>query len=589
MKLVAAGATAITACLVCASAASGAWHQPVGGPFPLNEDPNRNSDDASLTSVDGVPYVAWTEFDGTNYEARVARLDSAGTAWEKVADLASPINESTARNADHPSLTAIGGVPYVAWSESDGAFNQIRVARLNPAGTAWEKVADSASPINESSTRNAVDASLASISGVSYVAWREYDGTNYELRVARLNGAGTAWEKVADSASPINESPTRDAAAPSLTGVGGVPYVAWSEFDGANTEIRVARLNGAGTAWQKVADSPSPINESPTRNAVEPSLTSIGATPYVAWGESDAAHEQIRVARLSAAGTAWEKVADSPSPINESATEDASEPSLTSIAGVPYVAWTEHQGTAYEVRVARPNASGTAWEKVAGSDSPINESTARNATSPSLAAIAGVPYVAWDEDDGTNYHARVSRLEPEFVSQSVAPVSTTAELSATWHTYGIAFPVGFEYGVTLESSTTPEPATVGADTATVTQQVPGLTPSTAYAYRPFATLGVPEPRLLGGTAAFATTAPPDTTITKEPKDKVDGSKATYKFTSSAPDSSFLCKFDQAKFKPCSSPHKLKHLDDGKHKFSVEAVDAAGIVDPTPAKDKFKIL
>ena len=35
--------------------------------------------------------------------------------------------------------------------------------------------------------------------------------------------------------------------------------------------------------------------------------------------------------------------------------------------------------------------------------------------------------------------------------------------------------------------------------------------------------------------------------------------------------------------------KLKHLDAGKHKFSVYAVDAAGNVDKSPAKDKFKVL
>jgi hypothetical protein len=44
-----------------------------------------------------------------------------------------------------------------------------------------------------------------------------------------------------------------------------------------------------------------------------------------------------------------------------------------------------------------------------------------------------------------------------------------------------------------------------------------------------------------------------------------------------------------KSKPCSSPRKVKNLDEGKHKFKVRAVDAAGDVDPTPTKDKFKVV
>ena len=41
-----------------------------------------------------------------------------------------------------------------------------------------------------------------------YVAWSEYDGTNYEMRVSRLNAAGTAWEQVVGGAGPINQPTT---------------------------------------------------------------------------------------------------------------------------------------------------------------------------------------------------------------------------------------------------------------------------------------------------------------------------------------------------------------------------------------------
>jgi hypothetical protein len=43
------------------------------------------------------------------------------------------------------------------------------------------------------------------------------------------------------------------------------------------------------------------------------------------------------------------------------------------------------------------------------------------------------------------------------------------------------------------------------------------------------------------------------------------------------------------WKPSDSPLEVKELDEGEHKFKVVATDAAGNVDPSPAKDKFKVV
>ena len=86
---------------------------------------------------------------------------------------------------------------------------------------------------------------------------------------------------------------------------------------------------------------------------------------------------------------------------------------------------------------------------------------------------------------------------------------------------------------------------------------------------------------------------PDTEITKAPKNKLRKRKAKYKFTSTEPGSSFECAFDKQikkdRFKPCRPPKKYKRLDDGRHKFQVAAIDPSGNVDPTPARDKFKVV
>jgi hypothetical protein len=82
---------------------------------------------------------------------------------------------------------------------------------------------------------------------------------------------------------------------------------------------------------------------------------------------------------------------------------------------------------------------------------------------------------------------------------------------------------------------------------------------------------------------------PNTKIKKRPKNKSGDDSPTFKFKSTEAGSTFKCKLDHKKFHKCKSPKTYHGLDPGKHKFKVEAIDADGNLDPTPAKDKFKIL
>ena len=84
-------------------------------------------------------------------------------------------------------------------------------------------------------------------------------------------------------------------------------------------------------------------------------------------------------------------------------------------------------------------------------------------------------------------------------------------------------------------------------------------------------------------------APPETEITKGAPKKTEKTKVKFKFSSSEPDSTFECKLDKKQWEPCASPKTVKRLDEGKHTFQVRAIDTAGNVDPSPAKDKFKVL
>jgi len=87
--------------------------------------------------------------------------------------------------------------------------------------------------------------------------------------------------------------------------------------------------------------------------------------------------------------------------------------------------------------------------------------------------------------------------------------------------------------------------------------------------------------------AAGDTTPPQTTITKRPKDKTKKKQATLEFTSSEPGSSFLCGFDGDPLTACTSPETEK-VGKGKHEFDVVAVDPAGNKDATPAEDSWKV-
>jgi len=89
---------------------------------------------------------------------------------------------------------------------------------------------------------------------------------------------------------------------------------------------------------------------------------------------------------------------------------------------------------------------------------------------------------------------------------------------------------------------------------------------------------------------------PATRITKRPANRLEKHKAKFKFTAGEPGATFECKLkghdlDDAikRFGDCESPRKYTDLDRGKYRFKVRAIDAAGNVDTTPAKDKFRVV
>ena len=82
--------------------------------------------------------------------------------------------------------------------------------------------------------------------------------------------------------------------------------------------------------------------------------------------------------------------------------------------------------------------------------------------------------------------------------------------------------------------------------------------------------------------------PPETTISSGPSGPTADATPTFAFASSQAGSSFECRIDNGNFSPCNSPHTTAALADGEHRFVARAIDPAGNVDQTPARQTFTV-
>jgi virginiamycin B lyase len=98
----------------------------------------------------------------------------------------------------------------------------------------------------------------------------------------------------------------------------------------------------------------------------------------------------------------------------------------------------------------------------------------------------------------------------------------------------------------------------------------------------------PPPSQTGGPGGAADTTAPRTTITAGPGRRLAAGVATFRFRSSEPGSTFLCRMDRRKAGRCRSPKRYRRLKRGRHLFRVWATDAAGNKDPTPARRRFRV-
>jgi len=96
-----------------------------------------------------------------------------------------------------------------------------------------------------------------------------------------------------------------------------------------------------------------------------------------------------------------------------------------------------------------------------------------------------------------------------------------------------------------------------------------------------------QPRLLRVLRLYNKGVAPNTSITAGPRSVTATGRATFRFVSSIPGSTFQCKLDQRSWGRCGSPKLYTGLSRGFHTFRVRAA-VFGRVDPTPAHRSWTI-
>ncbi len=438
--------------------AAAAW-APVGG--VLNLDPTHLAARAATATIAGTPWVSFEEENaGGVDQVRVSHLTPTG--WSLVGGA---LNANPAKDGFGSSITAVGSVPYVAWTEDDNrdnnnvALSEIRVAR--EVGGSWHQIATPSHDLTVSGDH----PRIADVGGVPYVAWEE----NTTIYVSRFNGS--AWVPVGAAVG--------SGLSPSIADVAGVPYLTWESIaDGE--QVTVARFSAG--AWHTVG---GPLDAYSARDATIPVIADVGGVPYVAWRESNGSVEQIRVARLN--GSSWIAVGGS---LNYDESQNASTPQIAEIGGAPAVAWAEDTQSTGDarprIRVAR--LIGGVWTEVGGA---LDFDLSKDGADPGITSVGGVPYVVWDEAVSQAFsggQVRAARLEPDFLQSIAVATDTVGLLITKVRDYGVPLPIAFRDGLGTKLTTqSAVQTTLGTGYDVIFTKLTGLKPATTYSWQPFGT------------------------------------------------------------------------------------------------------
>lgn len=293
---------------------------------------------------------------------------AGGAVWADWVQDGGSANINTSKSAMEPSVAFFNTIPYVAWREDNGTTYQVVMRHWT--GSAWSTDRIS---LNADDNEWASNPRLLINSGVFYVIWSEGNTTPH---IFARQYTGSSWS----SAVNIQVNTTWKGVFPTLGIVNGTVYAAWKEQTGINS-VQVYVKGWNGSSW--VSRGGNLATDAYWYSS--PSIAGLGNVPYVAYEE--ASGPTIVVKHWG--GSGW--VQDGGS-LNVHPGNAAYKPVLVNCNGTLYAAWSEVYGTSQQIYVK--HWTGSAWVQDGGS---LNMSAAQDANQPAMVAVNGTPYVAWFE------------------------------------------------------------------------------------------------------------------------------------------------------------------------------------------------
>jgi len=330
------------------------------------------------------------------------------------------VNKNSTYSADNVSLHAFDNNSklYVSWSEISqyGSISQIRVKSYD--NSTWSTIdGDSNNGINLIKSRNATNPSMSDNGTHLFAVWSEDNGAGKGLiRTAVFDNTTLSWDFQNNNFQALNNSTSRSANNPQLLNDNSSLYAIWSENNGTANQIRV-KLFDNSTSWNlvdKIGDNTTGINKDTSKNAINPKLLNFNSGIYAAWSEDNGSASQIRVARYNNSSS-WVFVdGDGSTGINR-ATGNATHPTMAVLSTKLYLAWSEtNADNRTQIRVK--SYDGSSWSFVDGDNATkgINKDYTQNASYPQLVKVtdnssSSKLYAVWLEENG-NTQVRVAEF-----------------------------------------------------------------------------------------------------------------------------------------------------------------------------------
>jgi len=331
------------------------------------------------------------------------------------------VNKNSTYRADNVSLHAFDNNSklYVSWSEISqyGSISQIRVKSYD--NSTWSTIdGDSNNGINLIKSRNATNPSMSDNGTHLFAVWSEDNGAGKGLiRTAVFDNTTLSWDFQNNNFQALNNSTSRSANNPQLLNDNSSLYAIWSENNGTANQIRV-KLFDNSTSWNlvdKIGDNTTGINKDTSKNAINPKLLNFNSGIYAAWSEDNGSASQIHVARYDD-NSSWTIVDDNSSTGINRATGNATYPTMAVLSTKLYLAWSEaNADNRTQIRVK--SYDGSSWSFVDGDNETkgINKDYTQNASYPQLVKVtdnssSSKLYAVWLEENG-NTQVRVAEFD----------------------------------------------------------------------------------------------------------------------------------------------------------------------------------